>query len=160
MDKSHEQIRNQLASMRLIYYAMAAPIIVLTTITYFLVSTGALGQPDYSIAITLQTVAMVVVPSCLAGGYFVFRSGLGKIEAKLPLTQKLQKYFVLLMIRSAIFEAGFLFCFVATILTREMLFLMSAPIMLFVFLLLRPNVVAISADLNLDVPTRKILESF
>jgi hypothetical protein len=55
--------------MRLIYYAMAAPIIVLSAIVYFLVSTGALGQPDYSIAITLQTVAMIVVPSCLAGGY-------------------------------------------------------------------------------------------
>ena len=160
MDKSQQQIRNQLASMRLIYYAMAAPIIVLSAIVYFLLSTGALGQPDYSIAITLQTVAMIVVPACLAGGYFVFRSGLGKIDARLPLTQKLQKYFVLLMIRGAIFEAAFLFCFVATILTREMLFLMSAPIILFVFLLLRPNTVSISSDLGLDGPTRKQLESW
>lgn len=153
-----QDIKNQLASMRLIYYAMSAPIIVFSGIIYFLISTEALGQPDYSMAILLQQIAMITVPVCLAGGYFVFRAGLQKIDNKLPLTQKLQKYFVLLLIRGAIFEAGFLFCFVATILTRELLFLMAAPIILFLFLLLRPNSVSLTTDLKLQPAETKLVE--
>lgn len=152
-------IKNQLASMRLIYYSMAAPIIILSGIVYFLVSTGALGQPDYSVAVLLQQVAMITVPVCLATGYFVLRAGLQKIDVKLPLAQKLQKYFVLLLIRGAIFEAAFLFCFIATILTRELLFLMAAPIVLFLFLLLRPNSVSIASDLRLTPAESKLLDS-
>lgn len=146
--------------MRLVYYAMAAPIIIFSGIAYFLVSTSALGQPDYSLAIVFQQVAMIVVPVCLAAGYFVFKSGVKKIDANLPLKQKLQKYFVLLLIRGAIFEASFLFCFVATLLTKEVLFLAAAPIVLFIFLLLRPNTVSIMSDLELQQADRKLLEDY
>lgn len=158
--ESLHAIKNQLASMRLIYYAMAAPIILFSGVIYFLVSTGALGPPDYSIAPALQTAAMIIVPVCLAVGYFAFRSGLGKIDARLQLQDKLKKYFVLLMIRGALFEAGFMFCFVATILTRELLFLSAAPVVLFIFLLLRPNTESISSDLSLIPSDRSKLESW
>jgi len=146
--------------MRLIYYAMMAPIIVFSGIVYFLVTTGALGEPDYSIAVLLQQIAMITVPVCLAAGYFVFKSGLQKIEGKLPLDQKLQKYFVLILIRASIFEAAFFFCVVATILTRELLFLTAAPIVLFLFLLLRPNGTSISADLSLPPEESKLVHDY
>jgi len=147
---ANPQIRTQIASMRMVYYAMTAPIIVFSAVLYFLVETGALGEPDYSLAPLLQTIAMIVIPISLAAGYFVFKSGLGKIEPKIPLADKLRRYFVLLMIRGAILEAGFLFCFVAVILTRELLFLAAAPVILFVFLLLRPNADSIALDLSLS----------
>jgi len=159
MEPSQQKIKNQLASMRLIYYSMTAPIIVLSGVLYFLISAGELGQPDYSMALPLQTAAMIIVPACLAAGYFVFKSGLGKIDSKLPVSEKLQKYFVLLVIRGAMFEAGFMFCFVATILTRELLFLTAAPIIFFLFLLLRPNAESMSSDLGLPPSERSLLES-
>jgi hypothetical protein len=142
-------IHAQLSSMRMVYYAMAAPIIAFSAIVYFLVETGALGQPDYSLAPLLQTIAMIVIPGSLAAGYFVFKAGASKLDSKLPLLEKLRKYFVLVMIRSAIFEAGFLFCFIAVVLTRELLFLTAAPIILFIFLLLRPTGESIAVDLKL-----------
>jgi hypothetical protein len=159
MDASKQKLKNQLTSMRLIYYAMCAPIILFSGVAYFLVNTGALGQPDYSMAPLLQTISIIVVPATLAGGYFVFRSGLSKIEERLLLAEKLQKYFVLLMIRGALFESGFLFCFVATILTRELLFLAAAPVMLFIFILLRPNIDSVVMDLNLSGAEKSLLES-
>jgi hypothetical protein len=160
MDPSRQKIKSQLASMRLIYYAIAAPIVALSGVIYFLVSTGSLGPPDYSIASELQTAAMIIVPLTLGAGYFVFRSSLGKIDARLPLSEKLQKYFVLLIIRSAFFETGFLFCFVATFLTRELLFLSVAPLILFIFLLLIPNADSISSDLSLPPQEKSQLEFY
>jgi hypothetical protein len=153
-------IRTQLASMRMVYYAMAAPIIIFSAILYFLVETAALGEPDYSLAPLLQTIAMIFVPLSLAVGYFVFKSGLGKIDSNIPLLEKLRKYFVLMMIRSAIFEAAFFFCFVAVVLTRELLFLGVAPIILFIFLLLRPNADTIALDLKLSGKEKSQVEDY
>jgi hypothetical protein len=153
------QIRSQVASIRMIYYAMAAPIIVLSAIVYFLIETGGLGLPDYSLAPLLQTIAVILVPLCIGAGYFFFKSSVGRIETRLPLTERLKKYFVLLIVRSAIFEGAFLFCFVATILTREMLFLAAAPVILFIFLLLRPNSDSMAADMNLSASERAQIES-
>jgi hypothetical protein len=153
------QIRSQVASIRMIYYAMASPIIVLSAIVYFLIETGGLGTPDYSLAPLLQTIAVILVPLCIGAGYFFFKSSVGRIETRLPLTEKLKKYFVLLIVRSAIFEGAFLFCFVATILTREILFLAAAPVILFIFLLLRPNSDSMAADMNLSASERAQIES-
>jgi hypothetical protein len=155
-----DPIRAQLASMRMVYYAMAAPIIVFSGILYFLVETAALGAPDYSLAPLLQTIAMIVVPLSLAAGYFVFKAGLKKIDSDIPLQEKLKKYFVLMMIRSAIFEAGFFFCFVSVVLTRELLFLAVAPIILFVFLILRPNANSIALDLTLTGKEKSQVENY
>ena len=157
---STNPIRTQVASMRMVYYAMSAPIIVFSAVLYFLVETGALGQPDYSLAPLLQTIAMIAVPLSLAAGYFVFKSGLRKISTTLPLADRLRKYFVLLMIRAAIFEAGFLICFVAVVLTRELLFLTAAPVILFIFLLLRPNAESIALDLNLTGTEKSQVEGY
>jgi len=86
-------IRTQLASMRMVYYAMAAPIIIFSAILYFLVETAALGEPDYSLAPLLQTIAMIFVPLSLAVGYFAFKSGLGKIDSNIPLQQYSKRLF-------------------------------------------------------------------
>jgi hypothetical protein len=48
---------------------------------------------------------------------------------------------------------------VATILTREMLFLAAAPVILFIFLLLRPNVDSMASDMNLSASERAQIES-
>lgn len=145
--------------MRMVYYAMTAPIIVFSFILYFLIETEALGEPDYSLAPLLQTIAIIVVPLCIGAGYFFFKSGVGKIDPKAPLPEKLRKYFVLLMVRSAVFEGGFFFCFVATVLTRELLFLAAAPVILFIFLLLRPNASSIAMDMNLSPDERSQVEA-
>jgi len=152
-------IRTQIASMRMVYYAMAAPIIIFPAIAYFLIETGALGEPDYSLAPLLQTIAIILVPLCIGAGYFFFRTSAGRVDSKLPLSEKLRRYFAALMVRSAIFEGGFIFCFVATILTREILFLAVAPVLLFIFLLLRPNTESIATDLNLSPSEKSLIES-
>jgi hypothetical protein len=145
--------------MRMVYYAMSAPIILFSAVAYFLIETDALGGPDYSLAPLLQTIAIILVPLCIGAGYFFFKTGVGRVDKKMPLSEKLRKYFALLIVRSAIFEGGFLFCFVATILTREILFLAASPVILFIFLLLRPNADTITSDLNLSASERSQIES-
>ena len=157
--ESPQQLRNQVASIRMVYYAMTAPIIVFSAIVYFLTETGALGEADYSLAPVLQTIAIIIVPLCIGAGYFFFRTSVGRIGTDIPLSERLKKYFAALIVRSAIFEGGFIFCFIATILTREMLFLAAAPVLLFIFLLLRPNTDSIATDLNLSPGERNQIES-
>lgn len=143
-------IPGQLKSIKMVYWAMAVAQVILGTASYVLVATNMLGEPDYTLAITFQQVALIFVPLMMAIGYFLFRYQLSRIDPKLPLETKLKRYFALILVRAALFEFAFFFCCVATLVTHVLLFLWIAPVVFFVFLLLRPTPEGISADLQLS----------
>jgi hypothetical protein len=155
----NESIKNILRTQRILYSAQAGMLLIFALIVYYLISTGQLGPPDYSIAVLLQTIILVLVPASLGAGYFIFKSMLSKIDRKMPMMDKLRKYLTLVIVRSAFLELPGLFCCVAALITVDYLFLAGVPIILFVFLFLRPTVQAISEDLNLSANEKKQLES-
>lgn len=136
--------------IRTIYWALALGQIMVGVVSYVLISTGTLGPPDYTLALLFQEVALILVPVLMAAGYFIFRFQLSKIDMKLSLDEKLKKYFSLVIVRGALFEAAFLYCCVAALTTRVMLFLWMAPVVFIVFLMVRPSVPAITNDLQLS----------
>ena len=143
-------IPGQLKSFTLMYWAMALGQLIFGVVSYVLVSTGVLGAPDYSLAMTFQKIAVVFVPGMMAAGYFLFRYRLSQLDARQPLEVRLKRYFGLILVRAALFELAFLYCCVAAIVTRVQLFLWIAPVVFFVFLLLRPTPQGIASDLQLN----------
>lgn len=133
-----------------VYWALAAGQIIIGGISYLLISLNVLGTADYNLALTFQKVALLLVPSAMAAGYFIFRYQLTKIDPKLSLEEKLKKYLSLVVIRSALFEVAFMFCIVSALATRVTLFLVMAPIVFLVFLLVRPSQPAVIGDLQLS----------
>ncbi len=123
----------------------------------FAIYNGMFGEPDYSQAIALQQVAMLLVPGGMAAGYFIFKVQVKSIAKNLPLDQKLNRYLAAMVVRGALFELPFLFCCVAALITAELLFLYIAPVIFFVFLLLRPTVEGITTDLDLSHAERSKL---
>src|SRR5262249_17666482 len=114
-----------------------------------------------TMAVTFQKIALVLIPGLMAVGYFMFRTMLSRIAtSQSGLEEKVRRYFALVLIRAAFFEIAFFFCCVAAFLTRVQLFLWIAPVIFFVFLLLRPTAEGIVSDLSLNPSDgRKLMEA-
>ena len=142
-------IPGQLRSIKMIYWAMSVSQLILGVASYVLISTGTLGAPDYSMAMIFQKIALVFVPTMMAIGYFLFRYQLSRLDRRLPFEDKLKRYFGFILVRAALLELAFFYCCVAALVTKVLLFLWIAPVVFFVFLLLRPTPEGITADLEL-----------
>lgn len=156
-NKVDPALLGQLRTMKLVYWAMALVQVVFGVAVYVIISVGLMGKPDYDLALTLQKVLLVFVPGAMAIGYFVFRYLLSKMDKKLPIAEKVKRYFSLILIRAALLEAAFLFCAVAALITGVQLFLWIAPVIFFVFLLLRPTTEGLAVDLELSPDDRNKL---
>lgn len=150
-------IPTNLKTFTMIYWAMAVGQLVLGVVSYVLVSTGSLGPPDYSLALTFQKIAVVFIPAAMTAGYFVFKYQLKKVSPQLPLDDKVKRYFSLVLVRAALFEVAFFYCCAAALVTKVQLFLWIAPVVFLVFLLLRPTPESIAADLELSPADRNKL---
>lgn len=143
-------VKTNLKSMTMVYWAMSIGQLIFGVVSYVLVSTGTLGAPDYSVAMTFQKIALVFIPAMMAIGYFLFRYQLSRLDPKLSLEDKLKRYFSFILVRAAFLELGFFYCCVAALVTKVQLFLWIAPVVFFVFLLLRPTPEGIANDLQLS----------
>ena len=153
-------IPGQLRSIKMVYWAMAVGQLMLGVISYVLISTGTLGSPDYSLALTFQKIALIFTPSMMAAGYFLFKYQLSRLDMKLALENRLRRYFAFILVRAALFEFAFFYCCVAALTTKVLLFLWIAPVVFFVFLLLRPTPEGIAVDLQLSqADSRKLTQS-
>lgn len=144
----------------MVYWAMAVGQLVLGVVSYVLISTGMFGTPDYSLALAFQKIALLFIPSMMAIGYFLFKYQLSRVDPGLPLEGKLRRYFGFILLRGAFFEFAFVYCCIAALVTKVLLFLWIAPVVFFVFLLLRPTPMGISSDLQLNPgDTARVLKS-
>jgi hypothetical protein len=151
-------IKNTLRTQQIIYGAQATVLFVFGAVVYYLITSGTLGKADYSMALTFQTIILVLVPASIAAGYFLFKSMVARVDKKLSLHEKLKKHFSLVIVRNALLEVPGLFCCVAAFLTVDTLFLAGVPVILFVFLLLRPTTHSMALDLNLNPSEARQLE--
>lgn len=152
-------LQKLIQTQSIIYGAQMMMLTLFGGVVYYLIKSGSLGNADYSLAITFQTILMFLIPLSLAAAYFVFKSLVSKIDPTLKLEQKLRKYFALVLVRSALLELPGMFCCVAALITVDELFLVGVPAILLVFALTRPSVTNLSADLQLKPAETRQLES-
>lgn len=143
----------------LIYFAQMIMLVVFAGVGYFLIEGGSLGEPNNELAVLLQKIIIVAVPVSMAAAYFVFRFATRNIPPQSTLSQKMNKYFVAVIIRSALLEVPGLLVVVAAIATAQSLLLIIIPVILFVFALLRPTPSAAAQDLELSPEEREQVEN-
>lgn len=151
-------IKNMVRTQQIIYMAQATVLFLFGAVVYYLVTSGSLGKPDYTNAVVFQTIIVVLVPVSIAAGYFIFKYMAQRIDRKMPLAEKLKKHLSLIIIRNALLEVPGLFCCVAAFLTVDILFLAGVPVILLVFLVLRPTPDTMAVDLQLNANEKKQLE--
>ena len=117
------------------------------------------GPPDHANALTFQLIILVLAPSSLAIGYVGFRTWVKKISQNEPLFSRLNKYYQLVLIRSAILELPAYFSCATALIAGEALLLLALPPLLLVFVLLRPTVHSLAEDLQLTAAEKAKLES-
>jgi hypothetical protein len=99
----------------------------------------------------------IITITTLAASYMVFKMMIGKINPSLDLKQKLPKYQVAVIVRSALLELPGLLAAVAALITGDMLFLLASLLVIFLFLMVRPTPFRIAEDLNLSAAERNLL---
>lgn len=151
-------IKKMVQTQQVIYLAQATVLFLFGAVVYYLITSGSLGKPDYTNAVIFQTIIVVLVPVSIAAGYFIFRYMAARIDKKATLPDKLKKHLSLVIIRNALLEVPGLFCCVAAFLTVDILFLAGVPVILLVFLLLRPTPDTMAVDLQLNAQEKKQLE--
>ncbi len=146
-----------LFTISIIYTSLVMVIMVFTGISYWL----AINQvtKDTSLSDVFVVLVPAVLITGLVSGYFIFNALTKKIPATATLREKLIGYQTALLIRSACLEFPALFCGVATIITGELTFLYTSGVVLFIFFALRPTANSITADLQLSMTERSLLQN-
>ncbi len=147
-----------LTTLNIIYFSIAATMAAFALVALYINTMGNIA-PDPQMASTFRYVLFALMPIGLATGYFVFKQLMQSVSPALTLREKLAKYQIALLVRSACFEIPGLFGAVATMTTGDNTFLLATAIIIVLFILLRPSVYSISIDLWLSKKETETLKN-
>ena len=150
-------------TLNLIYLSQVAVMIMFSLVVLLLNASGQVSLSEDSSSVELTNLFQIIVPLVaiifLSSGYFIFKLLLSKINRSLPLTQKLPKYQIAVITRSAMLELPGLLGAVAALITGKMYFLLATLLIVIVFILIRPTPFTIAEDLNLNEEEKARLEN-
>jgi hypothetical protein len=146
--------KRRIKTLNLVYWVQGVFQLIIGVVVYLTIT----GKPDYTTAIFFQKILLTTVPLLMGTGYFLYRYQIGKLDMKLSLEEKVQRYVVYILARTAFFEVAFLFCCISAFQTSVQLFLWIAPVPFLLFLLLRPNPGDMKIDLRLTEAEANQLE--
>jgi hypothetical protein len=149
--------KNYLLTLNLISFAQMLTLVVFSGVVLFLKNTDQITLDEGLAHLFLYIVPLFVIAS-LAAAYFIFDMMLGKVNSALPLKQKLIRYQVAYIIRTAVLEVSGLLGAVAALITGEIYFLSAPLLIILIFFLLRPSAHHIAADLKLSIAERDLLQ--
>jgi hypothetical protein len=138
-----------LTALNIIYFSIAATMAAFSLVVFYLNTSGSIAA-DPQMASTFRYVLFALMPIGMATGYFVFKQLMRSVSPTLTLREKLARYQIALLVRSACFEIPGLFGAVATMTTGDNTFLLATAIIIVFFMLLRPSVYSITVDLGLS----------
>ena len=157
MDLQSQTSREYIRSLILVYFGLLTGQIVFAVITFAV--NKQLMEP---MAEDLRVVFIYIVPVFVINGFvtgqLIYRNRLRKIKRLDTLASKLGEYKSAFMIRLAMLEGAFLFAIIIYLLTADLIFMGMSGIIIAYFLVLRPTIDRISADMELNSTERMKLE--
>ena len=155
----HTTSKSYLSTLRIIYLALVASMTLFGVVSFFLTVTDSIEvNADADFVLMMRYILFAVTPAALGGGYFVFKNTLSGAVGLPSLKEKLMKYQVAVLVRSASLEIPGLLAAVAALITGELSFLLFTAIIIVLFIMLLPGINTIVQDLNLSRKETFILE--
>ena len=145
-------------NLNIIYFAQVMMLVAFSMVALYMYASGQLAEKTDEDNIFLYAVPVLTIVF-LAAGYFIFNILISKIDSSLKLTEKLTRYQVAVIVRSALMESAGLLAAVATIITGKIFFLGATMLVLVLFLLLRPTPYGITEDLKLSSEEKNELQN-
>lgn len=151
----HHKLELTLRKMTLVYLAQVAVMMTFGLVALYVRNM----QPiDNELASLLQYILAGLLISALISIQFVPQLLIDRINRKLDLTDKISKYFPIVLVRSAILEIPGLFAGIATLLTGRSYFMVIVVLLMAAFYFYRPSGERIAEELSLDVNEREQLD--
>jgi hypothetical protein len=146
------------SQLNLIYFAQAGMMLVFAIVVFVLVYSGQFAPTsDQALTDTLTYGLVAFVVAGYAGGHFMYRKMLSRIDKTKDLKQKMPGYLPALLVRSACLELPAMLAAVVLFMTAK-LYLIAIPVFTFIlFFLTRPTPSSISEDLQLSQQERAML---
>jgi hypothetical protein len=148
--------RNYRLTLNIIFTAQMCALLIFSGILLWLNSNGQIS-PVENIGDFFHYIVPLVTIASFAAVYIVFKMMVRKINTSVELKEKLPKYQVAVIVRSALLELPGLLAAVAALLTGEMYFLLVSLVVILLFLIVRPTPFRIAEDLNLSAAERILL---
>lgn len=150
----HPKLESTLRRMTLVYLAQVAVMMTFGLVALYVRSV----QPiDNELANLLQYILAGLLIGALVSIQFVPPLLIGRINRQLDLTDKISKYFPIVLVRSAILEIPGLFAGLATLLTGRSYFMVVVVLLMAAFYFYRPSGERIAEELSLDFNEREQL---
>ena len=150
----HPKLESTLRKMTLVYLAQVSVMMTFGLVALYVRTV----QPiDNELASLLQYILAGLLIGGIVSIQFVPRLLIGRINRKLDLTEKISKYFPIVLVRSAILEIPGLFAGVATLLTGRSYFIVIVVLIIAAFYFYRPSGERIAEELSLDANERERL---
>lgn len=149
-----------LTNLRIIYFALIGTMALFALVSFYLTVSGSVEvNADAKFVLMMRYVLFAVTPAAIGVGYVAFKQILSGATRLPSLKEKLMRYQVAVLVRSASLEIPGLFASVITLITGELSFLLFTSIILMLFLMLIPGVGAIVQDLALSRKESAVLEN-
>lgn len=150
--------KQYLQQLNLIYFAQVGVMLFFTAVVLALVFSGEIQmQPATSFTWTLTYALVASVIVGFSAAHFLYNLLLSKIDKKLDLKKKMQKYVGVLLVRSACLELPALFAAIVCYIGGNYYLLMIPVFVAVVFYVLRPTANTITEDLELSPAERAML---
>jgi len=155
MEKNDQQLAQRLSDaynrLNLIFHAILAPPLVAFVWLYLESKSGSISPllEDDSTAGTISLVFPIVVMGLIAGAFFLFKSGLRKINPSTQLIEKMKNYTRLSIVLFGMLEMGLILSVVGYYITQKDTFLAMYFVVLIFFSLYKPTLQRIVGHLNI-----------
>jgi len=158
--KKNRTMNNQqkhLQTLQTIHIAMLMGQVMLALALFFLRNEIIVDEQNTEFASTFKLVVPVIALGGLLGGFFVFKMLVSKARGAGDVFAKLAMYRSAFLVRAALLEGSALLAIVAFYLTKDLLFMGVAIVLIFIFAFLRPTASGVIQDLELSGEEREVV---
>jgi hypothetical protein len=143
-------------NMRIIFFSMISGLILFTVVAVNIAGPKLVFNTDFSDPLLIP--CLLVVVFSIPAGLFISGKALAKISPEETLSDRLNKYYQVLILRLATCEGPALFSVVCFLLTANMVYLMFGAIAFIVMLYHYPSLLKLQTELGMtEIETEELI---
>jgi hypothetical protein len=148
--------RQYFRALTILHYALITGVVLFALIAFALQSLNVFGENEEIRNMFLYIVPLVALGGVIGGG-MIYKKQVNGIKNKTGLTEKLEAYRGIFIMRDALLEGPAIFAIIAYLLTGELLFLALTGSLIAIFILVRPAKQKLIRDLEMSSDEMEII---
>jgi hypothetical protein len=146
-------------TLSILHGALTMGQVIFLMLLVYLHTSGNAQPADAMFATLLMYLVPAVALLAFSAGSFLYRTRINALKSLTSLSEKLNSYRAVMIIRLAVWEGASMFSLVAYFLTGSNLFVVISVIYVLLFIIVRPTAEKFSFELELSPEEKALLEN-